>query len=186
MAVIDIATGTGNVAASLGNRVGPLGRVVGVDLSPRMIQRARLAYGERSNLEFVTGDAMALPVDDGAFDAATIAFGMRNLPDYRQGFAEMRRVVRPGGRVVCLEIARPNHLLARIARVWFERIVPVLGRLAGQGGAYAYLVQSVQNYPGPDRIAATMRDAGLVNVTWTPMTLGMVTVHVGMRPADGS
>lgn len=186
MAVIDIATGTGKVAASLGDRVGPLGRVLGVDLSPGMIRRAQLAYGVRSNLEFVTGDAMDLPAEDASFDAATIAFGMRNLPDYQRGFAEMLRVVRPGGRVVCLEIARPSHLLARIARVWFERIVPILGRLAGQGGAYAYLVQSVQNYPQPERIAEIMRDAGLADVTWTPMTLGMVTVHVGTRPPDES
>lgn len=186
MAVIDIATGTGKVAASLGDRVGPLGHVLGVDLSPGMIQRARVAYGKRSNLEFVTGDAMDLPAPDATFDAATVAFGMRNLPDYAKGFAEMRRVVRPGGRVVCLEIARPAHLIARIARVWFERIVPVLGRLAGQGGAYAYLVESVQNYPGPERIAEIMREAGLADVHWTPLTLGMVTIHVGTRPADGS
>ncbi len=184
MAAIDVATGTGKVAASLGDRVGPLGRVLGVDLSPRMIERANATFGDRAHLEFVTGDAMDLPADDATFDAATIAFGMRNLPDYERGFAEMRRVVRPGGRVVCLEIARPNHLIARIARVWFEKIVPVLGRLAGQGGAYAYLVQSVQNYPEPDRIAAIMRDAGLVDVSWTPMTLGMVTVHVGTRAPD--
>ena len=184
MAAIDIATGTGKVAASLGDRVGPLGRVVGVDLSAGMIDRARRAHDDRANLEFVTGDAMSLPADDATFDAATIAFGMRNLPDYERGFSEMRRVVRPGGRVVCLEIARPRHLIARIARVWFERIVPVLGRLAGQGGAYAYLVQSVQHYPEPDRIAAIMRDAGLLDVHWKPMTLGMVTVHVGTRPVE--
>ena len=111
-----------------------------------------------------------------------IAVGMRNLPDYGQGFREMTRAVRPGGRVVCLEIARPNHLIARLGRVWFERIVPVIGRLAGQGDAYGYLVESVRNYPGPEHIAQVMRDAGLVDVTWTPMTLGMVTVHVGRRP----
>ncbi len=182
MSAIDVATGTGKVAASLGRRVGPEGRVLGVDLAPKMIERAQRTFAGRPNLAFVTGDAMALPAEDGTFDAATIAFGMRNLPDYRQGFAEMRRVVRPGGRVVCLEIARPNHLLARLARVWFERVVPFLGRLAGQGGAYSYLVASVQNYPGPERIAAIMRDAGLVAVRWTPMSLGMVTLHVGVVP----
>jgi len=184
MSAIDVATGTGKVAASLGERVGAMGRVLGVDLSPGMIQRARAAYSERSQLTFVTGDAMCLPAPDGAFDGATIAFGMRNLPDYERGFAEMRRVVRPGGRVVCLEIARPNHLLARVARIWFEKIVPVLGRLARQGGAYAYLVQSVQNYPGPERMAEIMREAGLVDVKWMPLTLGMVTIHVGIRPPD--
>jgi demethylmenaquinone methyltransferase/2-methoxy-6-polyprenyl-1,4-benzoquinol methylase len=94
----------------------------------------------------------------------------------------MRRVVRPGGRVVCLEIARPNHLIARLARIWFERIVPWVGRLAGQGDAYGYLVESVRNYPGPERMAEVMREAGLVDVNWTPMTLGMVTIHVGRRP----
>ena len=182
-AVIDIATGTGKVAASLKDQVGPTGRVLGVDLAPRMIDRARRAYGDRPGIEFVVGNAMELPAEDASFDAATIAFGMRNLPDYGQGFAEMARVVRPGGRVVCLEIARPNHLIARIGRVWFERIVPWIGRLAGQGDAYGYLVESVRNYPGPERIAEVMREAGLVDVSWAPMTLGMVTVHVGRRKA---
>jgi demethylmenaquinone methyltransferase / 2-methoxy-6-polyprenyl-1,4-benzoquinol methylase len=183
-AVIDIATGTGKVAASLKDQVGPSGRVLGVDLSPKMIKRAQRAFAGRHGLEFVVGNAMELPADDASFDAATIAFGMRNLPDYGRGFAEMRRVVRPGGRVVCLEIARPNHLLARLGRVWFERIVPFLGRIAGQGDAYGYLVESVRNYPGPERIAEIMRDAGLVDVAITPMTLGMVTLHVGRRPAE--
>jgi demethylmenaquinone methyltransferase/2-methoxy-6-polyprenyl-1,4-benzoquinol methylase len=182
--VIDIATGTGKVAASLKDQVGPSGRVLGVDLAPKMIRRAQHAYADRPGLEFVVGNAMELPAPDATFDAATIAFGMRNLPDYGRGFAEMRRVVRPGGRVVCLEIARPNHLLARLGRVWFERIVPWIGHLAGQGDAYGYLVESVRNYPGPERIAQVMRDAGLVDVTWTPMTFGMVTVHVGRRPAE--
>jgi demethylmenaquinone methyltransferase/2-methoxy-6-polyprenyl-1,4-benzoquinol methylase len=185
-AVIDVATGTGKVAASLKDKVGPAGRVLGVDLAPRMIQRAKRAYADRAGLEFVVGNAMDLPAEDGAFDAATIAFGMRNLPDYGRGFAEMGRVVRPGGRVVCLEIARPDHLIARIGRVWFERIVPFLGRVAGQGDAYGYLVESVRNYPDPDSIAGVMRAAGLVDVAWTPMTFGMVTVHVGRRPTDAT
>ena len=181
-AAIDVATGTGKVAASLMDRVGPSGRVLGVDLSAGMIRRAQRTYARRAGITFVVGDAMALPADDGTFDAATIAFGMRNLPDYRQGFAEMRRVVRPGGRVVCLEIARPDGLIPRIGRSWFERAVPILGRLVGQGEAYGYLVESVRNYPRPDRIAAIMRDAGLIDVTYVPLTFGMVTVHVGRRP----
>jgi demethylmenaquinone methyltransferase/2-methoxy-6-polyprenyl-1,4-benzoquinol methylase len=184
MRALDVASGTGKVAASLGDVVGPTGHVLGVDVSPGMIGKAQRAYGRRSQLEYVVGDAMALPVDDGTFDAATIAFGMRNLPDYRQGFAEMRRAVRPGGVVVCLEIARPDHLLARASRLWFETAVPLLGRLAGQGDAYGYLVESVRNYPDPERIAGIMRDAGLAQVAWIPMSLGMVTIHVGRRPVD--
>jgi demethylmenaquinone methyltransferase/2-methoxy-6-polyprenyl-1,4-benzoquinol methylase len=183
MSAIDVATGTGKVAASLGDRVGRAGRVLGVDISVGMIERARRTWRARPELAFTTGDAMALPAADGTYDAATIAFGMRNLPDYARGFAELCRVVRPGGRVVCLEIARPDHLLGRASRVWFERTVPLLGRLAGQGDAYGYLVESVRHYPDPDRIAAIMRDVGIEAVTWQPLSLGMVTIHVGRRPA---
>ena len=104
--ILDVATGTGKVAADLHARVQPGGSVLAVDISPGMIEVARRRFAGRTGLEFVAGDAMALPAEDGTFDAATIAFGMRNLPDYRRGFAEMTRCVRPGGRVVCLEIGR--------------------------------------------------------------------------------
>ncbi len=183
MCAIDVATGTGKVAADLHRRVGPDGRVLGVDLSPGMIGVAGRRFAGRPGLTFEVGDALALPAADRAFDAATIAFGMRNLPDYRAGFAEMARVVRPGGRVVCLEISRPRSRLARVMRAWFDGIVPLIGRVAGQGGAYGYLVRSVQRYPLPERVAAVMRDAGLVDVRWIPMSGGIVTIHVGVVPA---
>ena len=182
MAAIDVATGTGKLAGSLADRVGPFGRVVGVDVSAGMLERARDAGSDAPWLEFVIGDALALPVDDGTFDAATIAFGMRNLPDYERGFAEMARVVRPGGRVVCLEIARPRSLAGRVGRAWFERAVPLIGRIVGQAEAYRYLVSSVRAYPPPAEIAVIMARAGLANVAWVPLSLGMVTVHVGGRP----
>jgi demethylmenaquinone methyltransferase/2-methoxy-6-polyprenyl-1,4-benzoquinol methylase len=181
-AALDVATGTGKVAADLHRRLQPGGRVVGVDLSPGMIAVARMRFAGRPGLEFVAGDALALPTGDGAFDAATIAFGMRNLPDYRRGFEEMARSVRPGGRVACLEIARPRSRVARVLRWWFDRIVPVIGRIAGQGDAYAYLVRSVRGYPAPERIAEIMREAGLVDVTWHGMSGGIVTLHVGTVP----
>jgi demethylmenaquinone methyltransferase/2-methoxy-6-polyprenyl-1,4-benzoquinol methylase len=184
MAAIDVATGTGKLAGSLADRVGPFGRVVGVDVSGEMIERARHAGADAPWLEFLIGDAMALPLEDGTFDAATIAFGMRNLPDYRQGFAELSRVVRPGGRVVCLEIARPRSLAGQLGRIWFERAVPLIGHIVGQAEAYRYLVASVGSYPPPDEVALLMRGAGLLNVSWTPLTLGMVTIHVGVRPAE--
>jgi demethylmenaquinone methyltransferase/2-methoxy-6-polyprenyl-1,4-benzoquinol methylase len=182
MAAIDIATGTGKLAGSLADRVGPFGRVVGIDVSVGMIERARVAGADAPWLEFVVGDAMDLPVESGGFDAATIAFGMRNLPDYERGFAEMARVVRPGGRVVCLEIARPRSLAGRAGRLWFERVVPVIGRVVGQGEAYRYLVSSVRAYPSPEQVATLMGTAGLVDVSWRPLTFGMVTLHVGTRP----
>lgn len=183
---VDVATGTGKVASDLGRRVAPGGRVVGVDLSEGMIGIARRRFGGQPGLTFVVADALALPLPDGSFDAATIAFGMRNLPDYRAGFAEMRRVVRPGGRVVCLEISRPRSRAARLLRWWFDRVVPLIGRVAGQASAYSYLVRSVQDYPSPERIAAIMREVGLDDVGWTGLAGGIVTLHVGVRPAvDG-
>ena len=179
---LDVASGTGKVAADLHRRVQPGGRVLGVDLSPGMTAVAKRRYADRPGLTYVVGDALALPTDDASFDAATIAFGMRNLPDYRQGFAEMARSVRPGGRVLCLEIARPRSRLARFMRWWFDRIVPVIGRIAGQGSAYGYLVKSVQAYPSPERIAEIMGEAGLVNVRWRGLTGGIVTLHEGTVP----
>ena len=181
-AALDVASGTGKVAADLHAQVQPFGRVLGVDLSPGMTAVAQQRYAGRPGLEYVVGDALALPTEDGTFDAATIAFGMRNLPDYRRGFAEMARSVRPGGTVLCLEIARPRSRLARFMRWWFDRIVPILGRAAGQGGAYAYLVRSVHAYPAPERIAEIMGEAGLVDVTWQGLTGGIVTLHEGRVP----
>jgi demethylmenaquinone methyltransferase/2-methoxy-6-polyprenyl-1,4-benzoquinol methylase len=180
--LLDVATGTGKVAADLHRRAQPGGSVLGVDISPGMIRVAKRRFADRTGLEFVVGDALALPTEDGAFDAATIAFGMRNLPDYGKGFAEMARSVRPGGRVICLEIARPRSRVARVLQFWFDRIVPVIGRVAGQGGAYGYLVRSVQGYPAPDRIAEIMREVGLQDVSWQPMSGGIVTLHVGTVP----
>lgn len=181
-AALDVASGTGKVAADLHRRVQPGGQVLGVDLSPGMTAIAQRRCVGRPGLRYVVGDALALPTDDAAFDAATIAFGMRNLPDYRQGFAEMARSVRPGGRVLCLEIARPRSRLARFSRWWFDRVVPIIGRAAGQGAAYAYLVKSVRAYPAPERIAEIMREAGLVDVTWRALTGGIVTLHEGTVP----
>ena len=182
--LLDVATGTGKVAADLHRRVKPGGSVLGVDISPGMIAVAQRRFGDRPGLEYVIGDAMALPTGDGTFDAATIAFGMRNLPDYGKGFSELARSVRPGGRVVCLEIARPRSRPARVLQFWFDRIVPIVGRVAGQGGAYGYLVRSVKGYPGPERIAELMREAGLEDVSWQGMTGGIVTLHIGTVPLD--
>jgi demethylmenaquinone methyltransferase/2-methoxy-6-polyprenyl-1,4-benzoquinol methylase len=180
---LDVACGTGKVTTDLYKAAQPGGTALGVDFSARMIE---YAGGHRdqtvAGLRFIQGDALDLPVDDDAFDAATIAFGMRNLADYRQGFAEMARAVRPGGTVVCLEITRPTSRLGRLIARWFDNIVPLIGRLMGQGGAYAYLVRSTKDYPGPDRIADIMRDAGLQAVEWVPMSGGIVVLHTGTVP----
>ncbi len=183
MRALDIACGTGKVAADLQAAVAPDGEVLGIDFSPVMIDRARRTFGDRPGLTFEVGDALSLGVEDGGFDAATIAFGMRNLADYRQGFAEMSRAVRPGGRVVCLEIARPTSRLGRVVQAWFDSVVPLIGRLVGQGAAYGYLVRSTKSYPSPKRISEIMTEVGLEQVRWSALSGGIVTIHVGLRPS---
>ncbi len=170
---LDVACGTGKVTADLYRAAQPGGRALGIDFSAGMIGIAAERFADDAQgLSFQQGDALDLPVDDDAFDAATIAFGMRNLADYRLGFAEMARAVRPGGRVACLEITRPSSRLGRLVAGWFDHIVPLIGRLIGQGDAYAYLVQSTKDYPDPSRIAQIMREAGLVDIDWRPMSGG--------------
>ena len=129
-AALDVARGTGKLTAALAGAVGPAGRVVGVDLSSAMLVEARRAFGELANVEFRIGDALALPVDEGSFDAATIAFGLRNLASFEDGFREMARVVRSGGRVVCLELSVPRPRVAgRIYTAGFRATAPIMGTL---------------------------------------------------------
>jgi demethylmenaquinone methyltransferase/2-methoxy-6-polyprenyl-1,4-benzoquinol methylase len=183
---LDVACGTGKVTTDLYRTAQPGGSAVGIDFSAGMIETAsQHRPSELTNLTFRQGDALDLPVDDDSFEAATIAFGMRNLADYGQGFAEMARAVRPGGKVVCLEITRPSSRMGKLIARWFDSIVPLIGRLVGQGGAYAYLVQSTKDYPGPERIADIMRDAGLGSVDWFGMSGGIVVMHTGTVLAAG-
>jgi demethylmenaquinone methyltransferase/2-methoxy-6-polyprenyl-1,4-benzoquinol methylase len=176
---LDIACGTGKVTLDLYRSVQPGGEALGIDVAPKMIEAAVAREAEAVGLRFVVGDALSLPVEDDEYDAATIAFGMRNLADYGRGFSEMARAVRPGGRVVCLEIARPSSRPGRLIASSFDHIVPFIGRLARQGDAYAYLVRSTKSYPSPDRIAAIMVESGLTDVRWAPMSGGIVTLHTG-------
>ena len=184
---LDVACGSGKVTTDLYHAAQPGGEAVGTDFSAGMIEVAREHRPtDLAGLTFEQGDALDLPVVADTFDAATIAYGMRNLADYRQGFAEMARAVRPGGAVVCLEITRPTSRLGKLIAVWFDNIVPFMGRLAGQGDAYAYLARSVQGYPGPERIAEIMREAGLEQVDWQGMAGGIVVMHWGIVSEVGA
>jgi demethylmenaquinone methyltransferase / 2-methoxy-6-polyprenyl-1,4-benzoquinol methylase len=178
--VLDVATGTGDLAVELARRVGPSGEVVGSDFSERMLERARV---KAPGIAFEQANALALPYPDDRFDAATVGFGARNFSNLDRGLAEMARVVRPGGRVVVLELTTPTRPpLSTFYRVWFDRIVPLLGRVARDPDAYAYLPNSVRRFPGPGALAAAMSRTGLERIRWILTAGGIIAIHVGEVP----
>jgi demethylmenaquinone methyltransferase / 2-methoxy-6-polyprenyl-1,4-benzoquinol methylase len=181
--VLDVATGTGDLAIALSRRVSPGGEVIGSDFSEGMLTRAR---AKAPQLRFEWGDAEALPYPDGRFAAATVGFGARNFADLRRGLDEMRRVVRPGGRVVVLEITTPRRPpLSSFYSLWFDRIVPALGRVAGDPDAYSYLPNSVKRFPGPRELAGMMAGAGLADIRYLLTAGGIIAIHVGTVPGPG-
>lgn len=181
--VADIACGTGKLTEGLAEAVGPFGRVIGVDLSGGMLDRARTEYRDLVQVEFRQGDALALPIDDDAVDAAAIGFGLRNLPDFEAGFREMTRIVRPGGRVVCLELTMPRpRPWGRLFHATFRRVAPLAGSAYGRKRAYQYLPESLSGFPDVEALAATMRAAGLADVAYRRLGLGMVALHHGRVP----
>jgi demethylmenaquinone methyltransferase / 2-methoxy-6-polyprenyl-1,4-benzoquinol methylase len=176
---LDVATGTGDLAVELARRVGPGGEVIGSDFSEEMLTLARRKAPE---LRFEWGNALELPYADGSFDATTVGFGARNFSDLERGLGEMARVVRPGGRVVVLEITTPQRPpLSTFFRVWFDRIVPLIGRLTGETLAYSYLPSSVRRFPAPEGLAAAMARAGLRDIRWILTAGGIIAIHVGTK-----
>jgi demethylmenaquinone methyltransferase/2-methoxy-6-polyprenyl-1,4-benzoquinol methylase len=205
--VLDVATGTGDLALELARRVAPDGEVIGSDFAEGMLARARTKAADASGVRprFEWGDALELPYADDSFDAATVGFGARNFSDLTQGLAEMTRVVRPGGRVVVLEITTPvKPPLSVFYALWFDRIVPLLGRGAqacssmlaplrgGRGArssvpdggvsiadAYTYLPSSVKRFPAPAELAAELARAGLEEISYVLLAGGIVAIHAG-------
>jgi demethylmenaquinone methyltransferase/2-methoxy-6-polyprenyl-1,4-benzoquinol methylase len=214
--VLDVATGTGDLALELARRVSPGGEVIGSDFSEGMLDRARAkgskalldmpshasaaarngsSHSKPVSLRFERGDALELPYPDNAFDAATVGFGARNFSDLGQGLREMGRVVRPGGRVVVLEMTTPTRLpLSLFYGLWFDRVVPLIGKLAGTlarlnprsagrhaettiAQAYTYLPNSVKRFHSPEALAAEMELAGCREIGYILMAGGIIAVH---------
>jgi demethylmenaquinone methyltransferase / 2-methoxy-6-polyprenyl-1,4-benzoquinol methylase len=175
---LDVATGTGDLAIELARRGA---EVTGSDFAPAMLEIARR---KAPGLTFEEGDALELAYPDASFDAATVGFGARNFADLDRGLRELTRVVRPGGRVVVLEITTPQRPpLSWFFRGWFDHVVPALGRLAGDPDAYTYLPSSVRRFPGPEELAARMAAAGLEDVRWILTAGGIIAIHSGTRPS---
>ena len=179
--VLDVATGTGDLAIELKRRVGPDGDVTGSDFSEGMLELAR---AKAPAIRFEQGNALALPYDDDSFDAATVGFGARNFSDLDRGLGEMARVVRPGGKVVVLEITTPSRPpLSTFFSLWFDRIVPMIGRLTGENQAYSYLPSSVKRFPAPRELGAIMAGTGMTDVRWILTAGGIIALHVGEKRA---
>ncbi|MEK7817447.1 MAG: bifunctional demethylmenaquinone methyltransferase/2-methoxy-6-polyprenyl-1,4-benzoquinol methylase UbiE, partial [Actinomycetota bacterium] len=179
---LDVCCGTGDLAFSLYDAVGPMGSVTAIDFSRRMLSVGRQKAREKGlPINFKWGDATSLDFEDDSFDAATVGFGVRNIADIDAVFSEMTRVVRPGGRVVCLEITRPaGQPFKLFYGVWFDRVVSVLGRMvAGQGSAYSYLPESVKHFPEAPALAGILRSAGLKDVSYRLLAGGIIALHWG-------
>ncbi len=185
--VLDVATGTLMLARTMLKRH-PEIRITGLDFSPEMLRVGLKRLGQdpaRGRLDLVLGDALRLPFPDAIFDGVSVGYALRNVADVPGLLREAARVVKPGGRVVTLELTRPNQPLIR----WFYylylfRIAPYLGGIiSGKRQAYTYLPDSIKNFPEPEAVAEMMRSAGLTQVRFHRLTLGSATVHVGVRPA---
>ncbi len=178
--VLDVATGTGDLAVELAGRVAPGGSVIGSDFSEEMLDRARV---KEPGIEWEWANAMELPYEDAGFDAVTVGFGARNFSDLDRGLSEMVRVTRPGGRVVVLEITTPTRPpLSTFFELWFDTIVPQIGKVAGDPDAYEYLPSSVRRFPAAPELAARMAGAGLTDVGWLVTAGGIIAIHHGTRP----
>ena len=175
--VLDACCGTGDLALEAQRAAG---RVTGLDFSERMLERARK---KSATVEWVRGDVLALPFPDASFDAVTVGFGIRNVEDLERGLGELARVLRPGGRLGCLEITRPRGALRPFFALWFDGLVPLAGKVIPGGAAYTYLPASVRRFPGSEDLAGAIGRAGFEQVGWRLLGGGIVALHVATRTA---
>lgn len=172
--VLDAACGTGDLA--IADLKAGADKVTGLDFSEKMLERARAKH---ASIEWVQGDMLALPFADETFDAATVGFGVRNVENLELGLRELRRVLRPGGRLAILEITQPRGALRPFYSLWFDRVVPLLGKVLPGGDAYTYLPASVKRFPTAERLADMLREAGFGDVSFKLMGGSIVALHTG-------
>lgn len=185
MRVLDLAGGTGDLAAAFAPRVGDRGQVVICDINAPMLAAGRdrlLDEGRVGNIEFVQGDAETLPFPDESFDRITIAFGLRNVTRKERALAEMCRVLKAGGRLLVLEFSRPIAPMRPFYDLYSFRVMPLMGRMiAGDADSYRYLAESIRVHPDQETLAEMMRDAGLEQVQYENLTGGVVALHRATR-----
>jgi len=184
--VLDLGTGTGDLALAIARRTGQESHVLGFDLSPEMLRLAQAKVrrrGLQGRISFVLGDATALPLRDGAADCLVNAFFLRHLSSLPTSFVEFRRVLGAGGRVSLLELTQPARSLFRpLSQLWFNRVVPLVGGwMSGNRQAYDYLPQSLRTFPSAAELAGLLREAGFESVDWRLMGLGTVALHSGVK-----
>ncbi|UOR12460.1 demethylmenaquinone methyltransferase [Halobacillus amylolyticus] len=182
---LDVCCGTGDWTMALAEEVGPTGKVVGLDFSVNMLSvgiKKKIA-SRKKQVEFEHGNAMELPFEDNQFDHVTIGFGLRNVPDYLQVLKEMHRVVKPGGKVVCLETSQPtNPIFKRLYYFYFRNIMPLFGKLFAKSyQEYSWLHESAKDFPGKNELAAMFYRVGLKNVEVKPYTGGVAAMHIGKK-----
>jgi demethylmenaquinone methyltransferase/2-methoxy-6-polyprenyl-1,4-benzoquinol methylase len=183
---LDLGTGTGDLAISVINHSGPDTRVIGMDITPEMLEQARIKIarlGLQDRIELRIGDAEHIDLPDNSVDGCCSAFTVRNLTDIKQGFREMLRVVRPGGRVVCLEISHPpGKIFGALFYCYFYKLAPLFGTIIGKAfEEYNYLPNSLTTFPDAPRLKAIMEDAGWYDVHFYHLNRGIVALHVGTK-----
>lgn len=189
---LDVCCGTGELAFRMGEIVGSSGKIWGLDFSENMlaVARGKLANRGINNIQFIQGDALDLPFEDNTFDGATNGFALRNVTDISQAIREMARVVKPGGRVVCLEVSRPFNPILRLGfNIYFFKMVPLIGRIVDKGKAiddkypaYTWLPESLKTFPDQEQLKKIFEEAGLVDVKYYGLMGGVSSVHVGRKP----
>jgi demethylmenaquinone methyltransferase/2-methoxy-6-polyprenyl-1,4-benzoquinol methylase len=184
---LDIGTGTGDLAIAVARAGAPGSTVVAIDFTPEMLDHARRKVerlGLAARITVLAGDGERIDAPDASFDACCSGFVVRNLADPRGGFAEMLRVTRPGGRVVCLEVSHPpSALFGALSRLYFDGVVPLLGRVVGRSAdAYSYLPTSATAFATAPRLQTLMEEVGWTDVRYTYLAGGVVAVHVGAKP----